>query len=147
MNIPSPSPNLSKKADSPNSLFIPSDDFSASVDVLASNPDSSSALRRQLVTAWEVGSSTPMGPKTSCTSLSISPTQLRITREYVLRRKNRKWSRSALDARKPPIPMDMAPAIISARPPTTTILEVPKPDRPAVSAKGTVKPSDNPMIL
>lgn len=43
--------------------------------------------------------------------------------------------------------MEIAPAHNSARPPVTTSLEDPNEDRPAVKAKGTVKPSDNPMIL
>ena len=45
-----------------------------------------------------------------------------------------------------PSPMDMAPAINSASPPYTTTLEDPNADRPAVSANGTVKPSDNPIV-
>ena len=43
-------------------------------------------------------------------------------------------------------PMLMAPAINSASPPYTTTLEDPNADRPAVSANGTVKPSDNPIV-
>ena len=42
--------------------------------------------------------------------------------------------------------IDMAPAINSASPPYTTTLEDPNADRPAVSANGTVKPSDNPIV-
>jgi hypothetical protein len=82
INIPNPSPNFSKKGVSPESLFIPRDAFSSSTcaDVLA-NPGSSSIFLRQFVTAWEVVSSIPTGPKTAYTSLSISPIQLRITRE------------------------------------------------------------------
>lgn len=44
-------------------------------------------------------------------------------------------------------PMDMAPAMSSATPPITTNLEFPIEERPAVSAKGTVSPSDSPIIL
>ena len=47
---------------------------------------------------------------------------------------------------KPPKPIDIAPAINSASPPSTTSLALPKADRPAVSAKGTVRPSDNPRM-
>ena len=41
----------------------------------------------------------------------------------------------------------MAPAHNSARPPVTTSFDEPSDDNPAVRAKGTVKPSDNPIIL
>ena len=47
---------------------------------------------------------------------------------------------------KPPKPIDIAPAINSASPPSTTSLALPKVERPAVSAKGTVRPSDKPRI-
>ncbi len=48
---------------------------------------------------------------------------------------------------KPPTPMEIVPAMSSATPPSTTSFEFPKLDSPAVRAKGTVKPSDRPMIL
>jgi hypothetical protein len=40
----------------------------------------------------------------------------------------------------------MAPAINSARPPKMTTLVDPKADKPAVKAKGTVRPSERPMV-
>ena len=43
-------------------------------------------------------------------------------------------------------PIDMAPAMSSAKPPRITTLLSPNPDRPAVRAKGTVNPSERPMI-
>jgi hypothetical protein len=51
------------------------------------------------------------------------------------------------DVRYPPRPIDMAPAHNSARPPVTTRLLEPSDERPAVRAKGTVRPSDRPMML
>ena len=48
---------------------------------------------------------------------------------------------------KPPTPMDIVPAMSSATPPRTTIFEFPKLESPAVKAKGTVNPSDKPIIL
>ena len=48
---------------------------------------------------------------------------------------------------KAPIPMEMAPAISSAIPPSTTTLEFPRDAKPAVRAKGTVNPSDRPITL
>jgi hypothetical protein len=45
------------------------------------------------------------------------------------------------------MPILIAPAISSATPPSTTSLESPIELRPAVRAKGTVKPSDKPMTL
>ena len=49
--------------------------------------------------------------------------------------------------RKPPTPILIAPAMSSATPPRTTSLEDPRPDRPAVNAKGTVRPSESPIML
>jgi hypothetical protein len=46
----------------------------------------------------------------------------------------------------PPKPIDIAPAINSASPPNTTSLALPKAERPAVSANGTVRPSDKPRM-
>jgi hypothetical protein len=43
--------------------------------------------------------------------------------------------------------MLIAPAHNSAKPPVTTKLDDPSVDSPAVNAKGTVNPSDNPMML
>jgi hypothetical protein len=48
--------------------------------------------------------------------------------------------------RYPPSPMEIAPAMSSANPPYMTTLVFPKADRPAVRAKGTVRPSDNPIV-
>lgn len=45
------------------------------------------------------------------------------------------------------MPIEIAPAMSSAIPPATTNLEVPRDERPAARAKGTVKPSDSPMTL
>lgn len=45
------------------------------------------------------------------------------------------------------MPIDIAPAKSSAIPPRTTIFDSPSDDRPAASAKGTVRPSDKPMTL
>lgn len=45
------------------------------------------------------------------------------------------------------MPIEIAPAMSSAIPPATTNLEVPKDERPAARAKGTVKPSESPMTL
>ena len=42
--------------------------------------------------------------------------------------------------------MEMAPAISSAKPPRTTSRAFPREDRPAVRAKGTVIPSERPMM-
>jgi hypothetical protein len=49
--------------------------------------------------------------------------------------------------RNPPRPMEMAPAQSSARPAVTTNREEPIEDRPAVRAKGTVSPSERPIML
>lgn len=46
----------------------------------------------------------------------------------------------------PPRPIEMAPAVNSASPPRTTTLVSPSADRPALRAKGTVKPSDSPRM-
>lgn len=46
----------------------------------------------------------------------------------------------------PPNPIEMAPAVNSANPPRTTTLVLPNADKPALSAKGTVNPSDKPRI-
>lgn len=46
----------------------------------------------------------------------------------------------------PPNPMEIAPAASSARPPRTTTFVSPRADRPALSAKGTVRPSESPRI-
>lgn len=43
--------------------------------------------------------------------------------------------------------MEIEPAKSSARPPRMTILEDPREERPAVRAKGTVRPSAKPMML
>lgn len=40
----------------------------------------------------------------------------------------------------------MAPAVNSANPPSTTTLVFPSAERPALSANGTVKPSDKPRM-
>lgn len=42
--------------------------------------------------------------------------------------------------------MEMAPAANSANPPKTTTLVFPSAESPALSAKGTVNPSDNPRM-
>ena len=42
--------------------------------------------------------------------------------------------------------MDIAPAASSARPPRTTTLVFPNAERPALSAKGTVSPSERPKM-
>ena len=47
---------------------------------------------------------------------------------------------------KPPRPMEIAPAMSSARPPRTTSRASPSEDKPAVSAKGTVRPSERPIM-
>lgn len=47
---------------------------------------------------------------------------------------------------KPPSPMERAPAMSSAKPPKTTTLVSPRYASPAVSAKGTVMPSEIPMM-
>lgn len=44
------------------------------------------------------------------------------------------------------MPIDMAPAMSSATPPRTTMRDSPREERPAVRAKGTVRPSERPMI-
>lgn len=46
----------------------------------------------------------------------------------------------------PPNPIEIAPAINSANPPRTTTLVSPRADNPALSANGTVSPSDMPRI-
>lgn len=46
----------------------------------------------------------------------------------------------------PPSPIEMAPAASSASPPSTTTLVFPSADRPALSAKGTVRPSERPRM-
>lgn len=45
------------------------------------------------------------------------------------------------------MPIDIAPAMSSATPPRTTSLDSPREDRPAVRAKGTVRPSERPITL
>ena len=52
-----------------------------------------------------------------------------------------------MNVRKPPTPIEIAPAISSATPPSTTIFDSPRLDKPAVRAKGTVRPSDSPITL
>lgn len=47
---------------------------------------------------------------------------------------------------KPPNPMERAPAMSSANPPKTTTLVSPRYANPAVSAKGTVIPSEIPIM-
>jgi len=69
-------------------------------------------------------------------SLLVMPLSISFTSVY--REKN---------IRYPPRPIEIAPAQSSARPPVTTSRELPNPDNPAVKAKGTVNPSDNPTIL
>ena len=149
MYAPSPSPNLSRNGVTPTSSFSISCCCSSSSEPpLAPNLlVSHSTFNKHRVTACAVRSSTPTDPRMAYTSLSISPTQLRSTRAEVWRFKNRKWSLSACDARKPPMPIEMAPAISSAIPPSTTSLDSPSDERPAVRAKGTVRPSDRPMML
>lgn len=53
---------------------------------------------------------------------------------------------SLFAAKYPPKPIDIAPAVNSARPANITTRVFPKADKPAVRAKGTVNPSDNPII-
>lgn len=53
---------------------------------------------------------------------------------------------SLLAPMKPPSPMERAPAMSSAKPPKTTTLVSPRYASPAVSAKGTVMPSEIPMM-
>ncbi len=53
---------------------------------------------------------------------------------------------SLLVPMKPPRPMEMAPAMSSARPPRTTRRVSPSEERPAVRAKGTVRPSERPRM-
>jgi len=43
--------------------------------------------------------------------------------------------------------MEMAPAMSSAMPPRTTSFELPREERPAVRANGTVSPSERPIML
>lgn len=45
------------------------------------------------------------------------------------------------------MPIEMAPAMSSAIPPRTTSFDSPREDRPAVKAKGTVRPSERPITL
>ena len=49
-------------------------------------------------------------------------------------------------ARYAPSPIDNEPANSSARPAVTTSLDEPILERPAVNAKGTVRPSANPIV-
>lgn len=66
--------------------------------------------------------------------------------EYrVLRSENSTYS-SLFAPRYPPSPIDIAPAINSARLPNITILVSPRAERPAVKANGTVRPSERPMV-
>lgn len=53
---------------------------------------------------------------------------------------------SLLAPMKPPSPIESAPAMSSAKPPKTTTLVSPRYASPAVSAKGTVMPSEIPMM-
>lgn len=53
---------------------------------------------------------------------------------------------SLLAPKYPPRPIEMAPAVSSARPAKMTTRVSPSADKPAVRAKGTVKPSERPMI-
>lgn len=53
---------------------------------------------------------------------------------------------SLLAPMKPPSPIDREPAMSSAKPPKTTTLVSPRYESPAVSAKGTVMPSEIPMM-
>lgn len=53
---------------------------------------------------------------------------------------------SLLAPMKPPSPMERAPAMSSAKPPKTTTLVSPRYASPAVRAKGTVMPSEMPMM-
>lgn len=49
-------------------------------------------------------------------------------------------------ASQPPRPIEMLPAINSAIPPYTTTLVSLNADKPAVSANGTVRPSERPIV-
>ena len=87
-DIPKPCPNLSKKAVKPTSLLHFSPWCSASwllvAVVVNSSPLSfTSTSRKHCATAWHALSSTPTGPRISATSRSISPAQLRLTRNAV----------------------------------------------------------------
>lgn len=53
---------------------------------------------------------------------------------------------SAFAPKAPPTPIEIIPATSSATPPSTTIWVLPRVERPAVRAKGTVMPSANPMM-
>jgi hypothetical protein len=45
------------------------------------------------------------------------------------------------------MPIEIAPAMSSATPPTMTSLDSPRDERPAVRANGTVRPSESPITL
>lgn len=53
---------------------------------------------------------------------------------------------SLLAPRYPPNPMEMAPAVSSAKPAKITTRVLPSVESPAVRAKGTVNPSERPMM-
>src|SRR5581483_5183761 len=65
-----------------------------------------------------------------------------------LARSETKCSASVRAAKYPPRPIAMAPAATSASPAVTMMpLDSTAPDRPAASAKGTVRPSDMPITM
>lgn len=53
---------------------------------------------------------------------------------------------SLFAAKYPPNPIEIAPAVNSAKPAKITTFVFPSADNPAVNANGTVNPSDNPII-
>ena len=53
---------------------------------------------------------------------------------------------SLLAPRNPPRPIEIAPATSSASPPKMTTLVVPRLERPALRANGTVRPSESPNM-
>ncbi|KAM3065075.1 hypothetical protein ACMFMF_011949 [Clarireedia jacksonii] len=64
----------------------------------------------------------------------------------LLRHLERSTYSSLLAPRYPPNPIDIAPAISSASPPYITTCVLPNADSPAVSANGTVNPSESPIV-
>jgi len=74
-----------------------------------------------------------------CVSLAVVPLGQKMGQ-------GKKTNISDLAPKYPPKPIDIAPAINSARPPKITTRVFPSAERPAVSANGTVKPSERPIV-
>lgn len=87
-----------------------------------------------LSSSYPPPSSIPSGPRIPCISRSISPKQLTSTVSPGCFRTHRTWSRSAREARNPPISIDIAPTMSSAKSRRTKRWDFTRNERTAVRA-------------